>query len=260
MQPIYTTKITKFKADENFITDDVLVREIKFDVILNGEKVASMMATPVDLDALAVGYIMSENIVSSYEDIKSVKLADDFLSVKIEANANLKSIENLSFESVVISGCGRSVTANIDPEALAAKAIKSAVNFKRAEISRQMSEFYTQCELYEQTGCVHTAKIYAQDGRYFIGEDIAQHNTIDKAVGKAALAGVNLSECFLMVSGRLSSEMVVKAVMNGVPALISRTAPTSLGVLIARKFNLTLCGFARGENFNVYSGEERIYV
>ena len=121
-----------------------------------------------------------------------------------------------------------------------------------------MSEFYTQCELYEQTGCVHTAKIYAQDGRYFIGEDIAQHNTIDKAVGKAVLAGAQLQNSFLMVSGRLSSEMVAKAVMHGIPVLVSRTAPTSLGVVIARKFNLTLCGFARGENINVYSGAERI--
>ena len=71
--------------------------------------------------------------------------------------------------------------------------------------------------------------------------------------------GANLANSFLMVSGRLSSEMVAKAVMHGVPALISRTAPTSLGVVIARKFDLTLCGFARGENINVYSGEERIY-
>lgn len=260
MQPIYTTTITKFKGDESFERDDTLVREIKFDIILNGKKIASMMATPVDLEALAVGYLLSENLVLKFDDIKSVQLAKDWLSVEIKAQANAKSIENLSFESVVISGCGRSVTANIDPDALAAKFIKSEAKFKRAEISRQMAEFYTQCELYEQTGCVHTAKIYAPDGQFFIGEDIAQHNTIDKAIGKAARSGVNLTQSFLMVSGRLSSEMVVKAVMNSIPVLISRTAPTSLGVLIARKFNLTLCGFARGENLNVYSGGERIYA
>ena len=109
------------------------------------------------------------------------------------------------------------------------------------------------------TGCVHTAKLFVSGEQFFIGEDIAQHNTIDKAVGKAILAGSQLQNSFLMVSGRLSSEMVAKAVMHGIPVLVSRTAPTSLGVVIARKFNLTLCGFARGENINVYSGAERIY-
>ena len=108
------------------------------------------------------------------------------------------------------------------------------------------------------TGCVHTAKLFTAGGEHFIGEDIAQHNTIDKSVGKAVLAGHDTQGSLLLVSGRLSSEMVAKAVMSGISALVSRTAPTSLGVVIARKFDLTLCGFARGENLNVYSGEERI--
>ncbi|MBR8463380.1 formate dehydrogenase accessory sulfurtransferase FdhD [Campylobacter sp. faydin G-24] len=258
MQPTFTTQITKFKANESFVKDDILVREIKFDIIVNGNKLGSMMATPTDLKALAIGYILSENIISSFNDIKKIDLANDELSVEIEADVNLKSLQRLNFESVIISGCGRSSTANIDPDVLSAKFIKNDIKFKCSEVLHQMSEFYTQCELYEQTGCVHTAKIYT-DGKFFIGEDIAQHNTIDKAIGKAVMSDINLSQTLLMVSGRLSSEMVVKAVMNSIPVLVSRTAPTSLGVLIARKFGLTLCGFARGENLNVYSGEQRIY-
>ncbi len=99
--------------------------------------------------------------------------------------------------------------------------------------------------MYEQTGCVHTAKVYYDDDTYFIGEDIAQHNTIDKAVGKARLAGVDITKCFLMVSGRLSSEMVAKAVMHQIPILASRTASTCRGVNIADKFGLTLIGFVK---------------
>ena len=142
---------------------------------------------------------------------------------------------------------------------MAARSIKADVKFNKDEILRQMEQFYTQCELYEMTGCVHTAKLFVSGEQFYIGEDIAQHNTIDKAVGKAILAGAQLQNSFLMVSGRLSSEMVAKAVMHGISVLVSRTAPTSLGVVIARKFNLTLCGFARGENINVYSVVERIY-
>ena len=136
---------------------------------------------------------------------------------------------------------------------------KSKLDNYKDEILKQMSTFYTQCELYEKTGCVHTAKLFVDEKTFFIGEDIAQHNTIDKALGKARLAGVDLSQCFLMVSGRLSSEMVAKAVMHKIPVLVSRTAPTCLGVMIARKFDLTLCGFARENKINIYSGEFRIH-
>lgn len=259
MQPIFTTQITKYKDAKKQLVDDILVREIKLEIYINEKRFGAVMATPTDCEALAIGYLISENVITSPKDIKSVKLSDDFLAVKILADVNEKRFEQFDEEKVIISGCGRSSTANIDPDAMAARVIKSDIKFQKSEISKQMGQFYTQCELYEMTGCVHTAKLFASDGRFFIGEDIAQHNTIDKAVGKAIIDGVDLAKSFLMVSGRLSSEMVAKAVMHGIPALISRTAPTSLGVVIARKFNLTLCGFARGENINVYSGAERIY-
>ena len=248
MQPIFTTQITKFKGAQKSAVDDILVREIKLEIYINGKRFGALMATPTDQEALAAGYLISENLIASPEDIESIELS-----------SNEKRLEQFDEEKVIISGCGRSSTANIDPEAMAARAIKAEVKFNKDEILRQMEQFYTQCELYEMTGCVHTAKLFVSGEQFYIGEDIAQHNTIDKAVGKAILAGAQLQNSFLMVSGRLSSEMVAKAVMHGIPVLVSRTAPTSLGVVIARKFNLTLCGFARGENINVYSGAERIY-
>ncbi|WP_169777497.1 formate dehydrogenase accessory sulfurtransferase FdhD [Campylobacter mucosalis] len=259
MQPIFTTTITKFKANDSFECDDILVREIKLDININGIRVGSMMATPTDLEPLGIGYLLSENILSSFSDVSSVKFNESELVLDVKAEINEDSLKNHTAEAVIISGCGRSVTANVDPKNLKSKIIENGIKFQRAEISKQMSEFYTQCDLYEKTGCVHTAKLKIDD-KFYIGEDIAQHNTIDKAIGKAVMDGANLNKGLLMVSGRLSSEMVVKAVTNGIPVLVSRTAPTSLGVLIARKFNLTLCGFVRGENLNVYSALERIYA
>ena len=259
MQPIFTTQIIKFKGAQKSAVDDILVREIKLEIYINGKRFGALMATPTDQEALATGYLISENLIASPEDIESIELSGDALSVRVKAKINEKRLEQFDEEKVIISGCGRSSTANIDPEAMAARSIKADVKFHKDEILRQMGQFYTQCELYEMTGCVHTAKLFVSGEQFHIGEDIAQHNTIDKAVGKAILAGSQLQNSFLMVSGRLSSEMVAKAVMHGIPVLVSRTAPTSLGVVIARKFNLTLCGFARGETINVYSGAERIY-
>ena len=258
MQPIFTTQIIKFKGAQKSAVDDILVREIKLEIYINDKRFGAVMATPTDQEALAAGYLISENLIASPEDIESIELSDDALSVRVKAKINEKRLEQFDEEKVIISGCGRSSTANIDPEAMAARSITGEVKFHKDEILRQMGQFYTQCELYEMTGCVHTAKLFTAGGEYFIGEDIAQHNTIDKSVGKAVLAGCDTQGSLLLVSGRLSSEMVAKAVMSGISALVSRTAPTSLGVVIARKFDLTLCGFARGENLNIYSGEERI--
>lgn len=260
MEPLFSTQITKYKGSESFIYDDTLVREIKLEILVNDKKVGSVMATPVDQKALAVGYLMSEDIISEIKDMKEINELEDGMKISIIANINEDSLKRLNAEGVVISGCGRSNTANIDPDAINAKIIKNDIKFNKHLVLDQMSKFYTQCELYEKTGCVHTAKLFVDENTFFIGEDIAQHNTIDKAIGKARLAGVDLTKTFLMVSGRLSSEMVAKAVMHQIPLLVSRTAPTCLGVMIARKFNLTLCGFARGENINVYSAAERIYA
>ena len=172
----------------------------------------------------------------------------------------IENIKRLNAEGVVISGCGKNLSANIDPEAINAKVIKSDFSIKASTLLQKMAEFYTQCELYEQTGCVHTAKLYIDEDTFFIGEDIAQHNTIDKAIAKALLAGADVTKSFLMVSGRLSSEMVAKAIMHQIPILASRTASTCLGLMIAQKFGLTLVGFVRGDRMNIYKNEGRIRV
>jgi FdhD protein len=97
-----------------------------------------------------------------------------------------------------------------------------------------------------------------ESGEYFVAEDIAQHNTMDKVIAKAKFAGVDTAKSVLLVSGRLSSEMVAKAVIHEIPILVSRTASTSLGVQIADKFGLTLVGFVRGDRMNIYTNEYRI--
>jgi len=260
MEPTYQTEITKIKNGKKIEVKDTLVREIKLEIFVNDKRVGAVMATPIDQKALAVGYLMSENIISCIDDIEKIELLNDGMRVDITAFANEQNIKKLNAEGVVISGCGKGMTANIDPEAIEAKVIKNDLHISASLLSKEMGQFYTECPLYEQTGCVHTAKLFFDDKKFFIGEDIAQHNTIDKAVGKALMAGYDVKKAFLMVSGRLSSEMVAKAVMHQIPILASRTATTCLGYMIAKKFDLTLLGFVRGDRMNIYTKPERIDV
>lgn len=260
MEPTYNVPIIKVKNGKKFSFEDTLVREIKLEIIVNYKRIGAVMSTPVDSEALGIGYLMSEAIIKDVDDIKSMELKDDGMSLHVKALIDEENAKKLNSQGVVISGCGRSTTANIDPESIEAKLIKSDVKIDANLLLNQVGQFYNECPLYEQTGCVHTAKLYIDENTSFIGEDIAQHNTIDKAIGKARLAKKDISRAFLMVSGRLSSEMVAKAVMHSIPVLVSRTASTCLGYMIAKKFELTLVGFARGENMNIYVNEERILV
>ncbi len=261
MGPILKTEVTKIKNGKKFTVIDTVIKEVKLEIFVNNEKLGALMATPVDLKELAAGYLIGENIIEKVKDIDKIELFDEdenIYKIYIKAIVNAKSLERLNIEGVIVSGCGKGISTHISPKTIEAKVIKSDLSIDAKLLFKQMAQFYKQCPLYEQTGCVHTAKLYFDEDNYFIGEDIAQHNTIDKAIGKALLSGLNPEEGFLMVSGRLSSEMVAKAVMHQIPLLASRTASTCRGVNIADKFGLTLIGFVRGNSMNIYRNPHRI--
>lgn len=263
MEMIFKTEVTKIKDGKKFVVTDEVIREVKLTIFVNERRVGALMSVPVDLKELAVGYLMSESIIEDVKDIEDIELKDidtKNFELHVKAKANEKNIDRLDLEGVIVSGCGRGVSTQISKVAIDGAIMRDDFKIKANLLFEEMAKFYTQCPLYEQTGCVHTAKVYFDKETYFIGEDIAQHNTIDKAVGKARLAGIDVSKCFLMVSGRLSSEMVAKAVTHQIPILASRTASTCRGVNIADKFGLTLIGFVRGEKMNIYRNPKRIEI
>ena len=141
MEPIYKTQIIKYKGEQKAQVDDILVREIKLEIYINDKKFGAVMATPTDQKALAVGYLISENVITKPEDIAEVRLSSDKLSVYVSAKVNGKRLEQFDEEKVIISGCGRSSTANIDPQAMAARAVKSGAKFNKDMILAQMKEF-----------------------------------------------------------------------------------------------------------------------
>ncbi len=258
MEPVHPVAIVRIRQGTKMPFEDTLVREIKLQIAVNGEPVAALMATPVDQEALAVGYLMSENILADVSDVETIALTQEGARVELRGRIDEAAAQKLNAEGVVISGCGRSRTANIDPAQIAAKVNTVDYALPAARISEEMNGFEDHCRLYRQTGSVHTAMLLLEDGSSFIAEDIAQHNTVDKAIGKARLAGADTGRSALFVSGRLSSEMVAKAVMHTIPIVVSRTASTCLGVQIAERFGVTLVGFARKHNMNIYTHDQRI--
>jgi len=254
-----TVVIDKLIENEAHEVEDVTIEEARLNLFLNGEKAISMMTIPKDQDAHAIGFLMSENVISSIDDIEELKVSDDGLRVDVKAKIDEASLQNLYKEKTLVSGCGGGVTGNVEGS-LEIPFNQTAFKITPETISREVKIFYQESELYNLTGCVHKAMIYLLDGQTITAEDIGRHNAIDKVMGKCKLQKLDTTKSVLFVSGRLSSEMVTKAVMHRIPIVVSRTAPTYLGVQTAHKHGITLIGFARGKKMNLYTHSGRIDV
>ncbi len=218
-----------------------------------------MMTIPKDQEAHAIGFLMSENVISSIDDVEDITVSENGLRVDVKAKINEDSLKHLYKEKTLTSGCGGGVTGTADGH-LQIPFNQVAFQVKPQTIYDEVKKFYRESELYNLTGCVHKAMIYLLDGTTITSEDIGRHNAIDKAIGKCKLQRLDTTKSVLFVSGRLSSEMVTKAVMHQIPIIVSRTAPTYLGVQTAHKHGITLIGFARGRKMNLYTHSGRIDV
>ena len=254
-----TVVIDKLIENEATEVEDVTIEEARLSLYLNGEKAISMMTIPKDQEAHAIGFLMSENVISSIDDVIEIKLSEDGLRVDVSANINEDSLKHLYKEKTLTSGCGGGVTGTADSE-LVIPFNQTAFKVEPQTIYDEVKIFYKESELYNLTGCVHKAMIYLLDGTTITAEDIGRHNAIDQAIGKCKLQRLDTTKSILFVSGRLSSEMVTKAVMHRIPMVVSRTAPTYLGVQTAHKHGITLIGFARGRKLNLYTHSGRIDV
>ena len=249
------SKNASFSA--NFTNEsDFIIKEERVSFYLNGTKIISTMCLPSDQDAHILGFLFNEGVIESYSDVKSIKIARDGLSVFMEAKINEANIANLYHEKTLTSGCCVGVSANFEGKILQ-KFVSSKARFSIEFLSQKIAEFERESELFNLTGCVHKVMIFCEN-RAFVSEDIGRHNALDKAIGKAIMAGADLSGAVLIVSGRLSMEMVIKCAMSGIPLVISRAATTALGIKSALKLGITLIGFARNGKLNIYTHKGRI--
>ena len=215
------------------------------------------MSLPQDQDAYAVGFLMSEGVIESIHDIQSVEIAQDGLSVHIQAHINEQNIQNLFHEKTLTSGCCVGVSANFEGK-IVEKFISTKVQLPIKRLWNLITRFEAPRQLFESTGCVHKAMLVLEDESDIISQDVGRHNAIDKVVGKARLQNIDTSRAVLIVSGRLSMEMVIKAAMHDIAIVISRSATTELGIKSAQLLGITLVGFARNGACNIYTHPQRI--
>lgn len=239
----------------DFVEDDVIAEE-RIAFYLNGKKLLSVMSIPKEQDCHIVGFLISEGVIDDVSQIQRLEISEDGKSVMIEAEIVEENLKNLFREKTLTSGCCVGVAGNLEGHILE-RFVESDRKVLCSEIFSHLRFFEKPSELFDKTGCVHKAMLVL-DNSLLICEDIGRHNAIDKVMGKARLQGLDASDGILYVSGRLSLEMVIKAVMHNIPIVISKAAATLMGVKAAQETGVTLIGFARCNRANVYTHSGRI--
>lgn len=254
MEIMKSLKVVKFKENiEREILDSVIIeRPIK--LFVNDNPFIILQAIPADLDVLAIGYLLSEGILSDLNQICNLVVKD--LNIYISTKLDIKkSIESYGAFEVKGSSSGRFpkkcfeyLNKSIEPKDVSSKKFNSKHIF---EASKRLNE---DAVLFNKTGGAHVALL--MDDNFNIiafAEDVGRHNALDKVFGKAALKGIEFKKLLLATSGRLSFEMVCKAIRLRIPIMLSISAPTDMGIDLAQKTGLTLVGFVRKGSYNIYS-------
>lgn len=266
-------------ASPEEFTDRVVV-ELPLEIFINAALLVALMRTPGMDRELAVGFCLTEKVIRSLSQIKSLKhrgrteqglaagrgvqdtAAGHSDAVEIEADSPR---ESALFPAAHVVRTGRggadvsAVAGYREGEEYREGEITSELRMEEAAIYGLSKELTRRQDIFRSTGGTHGAGIFtAGGGVAVVAEDVGRHNALDKAVGWCALHQVPLEDKVLVLSGRVSYEMALKAARAGIPVLVSLAAPTSLGLRVAEAAGLTVAGFSDGRRFNVYTHPERI--
>ena len=235
--------------------DDRVAIEEPLEIRVNGEAVAVTMRTPGNDEELACGFLHGEGLLVSAP--RSVGLTEDLAANVVELDADLeRQVSGRRFYTT--SSCGVCGKGALEEVAVQAPMLPDGPVIAR-ELLADLPDRLRQPG-FDVTGGLHATGLFSPEGELrYAREDVGRHNAMDKVIGRALLDGeLPLNDKLLCVSGRLAFELVQKAAIAGCPVLVGVGAPTSLAVQLARDRNMTLGGFARNGNVNIYSGNARV--
>ena len=255
-KPTQKYQITKVRKNEQKKVKDIVVKEQPLTIFVNGYELVTLMTLPDKIKELALGFLISEGILKDMTKIKEVQLSHQDTIIRIKLD---KEIEISLFKKrTLTSGCGKGVTFSNLKDCAAQGIDKNDYSVLSQSINSLMTKMQKKAALFDRTGGTHTAALSDGNKLLYVIEDIGRHNTIDKIIGKAYLENIDLKNKVILTSGRVSSEIIIKVVKQQIPILISRSAPTSTAVEIAREKDITLVGFTRGARYNIYNDLNRI--
>ncbi len=260
----YATGLSRFAAVRSDASQvqDCLIEELPVSLEFNGEAAIVMMATPLDLEAFALGFALTEGIVdhpSQVLELHAVPAECGMGVVVVLADGLWQRAQARKRDRAAGSSCSLCGLADMQQALQAPRVAPSGLRFSPAAISAAFKTLPELQSIGQQTGAAHAAAFVNPQGQILaLAEDAGRHNAMDKLVGKMAQQGLNPAEGFCAITSRASFEMVQKAARVGFPMLCAISAPTALAARLANESGITLCAFVRGERFSCFAHPQRL--
>jgi FdhD protein len=231
-----------------------VIAEALISIYVNGEELATIMATPQEQDLLALGFLKNEGLIEDLKEVEILHISKGGCCVDIWLNRHFQKPQRM----IITSGCGGGVT--FDDPSTGISPLISDLRIDPELLHQMFRKLQPPNSLYARSRGVHAAGLLDPERQDLLAivEDVGRHNTIDKLMGCCMVQGIEPGGKVLLVTGRTSSEMLRKAAMMGIPITASRTSPTSLSVEMAQAWNITLVGYVRSGRLRVYSHPERL--
>ena len=267
---VTSRKIVAVRGSSIEVRDDRVVGEAPLEIRAAGPHedpiaVAVTMRTPGFERELAVGFLRTEGLLEGQEvlgttggDVAILSQPDDTITVRLSRPFDDSKVAERHF--VATASCGICGKASIDEVALRTDPIPSGPLVSRAVVLALPDLLRAAQRAFDETGGLHAAALFTPSGELIaIHEDVGRHNALDKLVGSQVLAGtMPLHDRLLMVSGRVSFEIIQKAAVAGIPIVCAVSAPSDLAIETAERLGVTLVGFLRGDGFNLYAHDDRV--
>lgn len=252
--------IVRFQDGELSQTDDTIVTEFPITIKLNKEEFATLVCTPEHLDEMVIGFLASENVIKSISDVEDMWIEEGRGFAHVTVKQKPKLHEKFRSKRYITSCCGMSRQSfYFVNDALTVKKLHDVpLTLTPSECISLMTSLQQEAATFKRTGGVHNAALCDKNGMLLLRMDIGRHNALDKLYGFCVKNSIPTSDKVLVFSGRISSEILIKASKMGCPVVLSKAAPTELALEMANNLGITTVGFIRNQSFNIYTHDWRI--
>jgi len=230
--------------------DEKIVYDEEIELVINETVSRRFSISPNYLKEFAIGYLLGEGLAGSVDDITEIKVEDKVINAKVDlADFDIRK------ELIIGSDCFGGWRHKIE----FVGRVESDYNVSSEEIFNAFDILREYAKVWKETGGTHVAGLVCGD-KFIAIEDVSRHVAVDKVLGAASMKKYDFSKSFIVYSGRMPADMLIKVARMGIPIIASNAAPTSSGFSVAKRACVTMIGFVRGQRFNIYTHPDRIKV